>query len=265
MKFAMLNDHPVLINGQNSQIINNFDNIQDLLPHLDEKLSLTSPQLFDPSELQAPITSSKQIFAVGFNYRDHLNELKTQAPTTPNIFTKFVSSIAGPNPKVHIPSPQTDWETELVIVIKQGGRFIEKSDALNHIAGYMVGQDLSDRQLQFANAKPQFSLAKSYANFSPIGPWLTTPDEIKNLGDLTITTSVNGQEKQHSQLRNLIFDPEDLVSYLSQITRLYPGDIIFTGTPGGVGAGRDPKEFLKPGDNLISKIEQLGQLNIQMK
>ncbi|GAB5056196.1 hypothetical protein COSHB9_05830 [Companilactobacillus alimentarius] len=129
----------------------------------------------------------------------------------------------------------------------------------------MVGQDLSDRQLQFANSNPQFSLAKSYQNFSPIGPWLTTPDEIPDLTSLTITTEVNGQEKQHSQLGNLIFNPEKLVNYLSSITELFPGDLIFTGTPGGVGFGRNPKEFLQSGDQLVSKIDQLGQLTINMQ
>lgn len=263
MKLAMYHQQPVLITKDNLQQINDYPDIQTLLPHLREKLSLGSKQtLPDPLDLSAPITNPKQIFAVGFNYRDHLNELKTKAPQVPNIFTKFVSSLTGPNPTVHIPSPKTDWETELVIVIGQGGRNIDKDKALAYIGGFMVGQDLSDRQLQFANDQPQFSLAKSYENFSPIGPWLTTTDEIDNLGKLNITTTLNGVEKQHSQLANLIFDPSALVSYLSSITKLYPGDLIFTGTPGGVGAGRDPQEFIQPGDTLISSIEQLGKLTI---
>lgn len=263
MKLAMYNDRAVVINQGNMQIINGYKNVQELLPHLNERLFLSSQRnLPDAANLKAPITNPKQIFAVGFNYKDHLNELKTQAPQVPNIFTKFVSSLTGPNPTVHIPSPQTDWETELVIVIGKGGRNIIATEALNHVAGYMIGQDLSDRQLQFANADPQFSLAKSYENFSPIGPWLTTPDEITDLGKLNIITKVNGVEKQHSQLENLIFDPSALVSYLSSITELYSGDLIFTGTPGGVGASRNPQEFLKPGDTLTSQIDQLGQLTI---
>lgn len=266
MKLAMYNERAVKINHGKMQMINGFKDVQDLLPHLHEKLFLSTPiQLPDANKLAAPITNPRQIFAVGFNYRDHLDELNTAAPLVPNIFTKFISSLTGPNPTVHIPSPMTDWETELVIVIGHGGRNIELTDAVKHIAGFMVGQDLSDRKLQFANEQPQFSLAKSYENFSPIGPWLTTADEIDDLSDLTISTQLNGVEKQHSKLGNLIFDPSDLVSYLSTITELYPGDLIFTGTPGGVGAGRTPKEFLQPGDTLVSSIEKLGQLTINFE
>lgn len=266
MKLAMYNDRAVAINHGQMRLINGFKDVQSMLPHLQEKLYFSSKRdLPDPNFLEAPISQPRQIYAVGFNYRDHLKELKTKAPTVPNIFTKFVSSLTGPNPTVKIPSPMTDWETELVIVIGQGGRNISLDSAKKHIAGYMVGQDLSDRQLQFANDEPQFSLAKSYENFSPVGPWLTTPDEIDDLGSLTITTTLNGVEKQRSQLKNLIFDPAKLVSYLSSITELYPGDLIFTGTPGGVGAGRNPQEFLKPGDKLVSRIDQLGQLTINFK
>lgn len=266
MKLAMYNHRAVSINEGNMQLINGFKNVDEMLPHLHEKIYLSSKRpLPNVDGLTMPIAHPQQIFAVGFNYRDHLQELQTKAPSTPNIFTKFISSLANPKVTVDIPSPKTDWETELVIVVGVGGRNITKPDALKHIAGYMVGQDLSDRQLQFANSDPQFSLAKSYRNFSPIGPWLTTPDEIDDLSQLNITTTVNGIEKQHSQLGNLIFDPSDLISYLSSITELYPGDLIFTGTPGGVGAGRNPQEFLQPGDQLISRIDQLGQLTINLK
>lgn len=267
MKLGMYHDRAVVINDNHSlQIINGVKNVQAILPNLNEKLFLSHKRsLTSIEDLSVPIADPKQIFAVGFNYRDHLNELHIKEPIVPNIFTRFVSSLTGPNPTVKIPSPQTDWETELVIVIGQGGRNISLNQATQHIAGYMVGQDLSDRQLQFANDNPQFSLAKSYENFSPIGPQLTTPDEITDLNNLTITTELNGVEKQRSKLGNLIFGPEKLVSYLSSITELYSGDLIFTGTPGGVGAGRNPKEFLKPGDQLVSKIEQLGQLTINLK
>ncbi|VDG22582.1 fumarylacetoacetate hydrolase family protein [Lactiplantibacillus mudanjiangensis] len=265
MKLAMINKRPAVINGQQFQFIKQAQDVQSLLTDLTTDFELEAAQPLTGHTLEAPIQASRQIFAVGFNYRDHLNELKTQAPKVPNIFTKFVSSITGPVPTVQIPSPKTDWETELVIVIGQGGRNIDKSVVTDHIAGYMVGQDLSDRQLQFANDQPQFSLAKSYENFSPVGPWLTTPDELTDLGDLTITTTLNGVEKQHSQLKQLIFDPADLVNYLSTITELYPGDLIFTGTPGGVGTGRDPQEFIQPGDHLVSEIEELGKLDIQFK
>lgn len=267
MKLGMYHGRAAIINdNQHLQLINGIENVQSILPNLNKKLFLSRERtLPEMNDFSLPIANPKQIFAVGFNYRDHLNELHTKGPQVPNIFTKFISSLTGPNPIVKIPSSKTDWETELVIVIGKGGRDIKQNVANEHIVGYMVGQDLSDRQLQFANDNPQFSLAKSYENFSPIGPWLTTPDEITNLEDLTITTELNGVEKQHSKLGNLIFGPEKLVSYLSSITELYPGDLIFTGTPGGVGTGRNPQEFLKPGDQLISKIEQLGQLTINLK
>ncbi|WP_125767568.1 fumarylacetoacetate hydrolase family protein [Lapidilactobacillus wuchangensis] len=266
MKLAMYQNQPILIQDQQYRPILNETNVQALLLQLDQPLNLGSVQpLPDLRELQAPITAPQQIFAVGFNYRQHLTELATQAPQSPNVFTKFPSSLTGPAPTVQIPSPKTDWETELVIVIGAGGRQISTAAAMNHVAGYMVGQDLSDRQLQFANDKPQFSLAKSYANFAPTGPWLTTADEVDHLGDLILTTTVNGVEKQHSQLKNLIFGVADLVSYLSTIVALVPGDLIFTGTPGGVGAGRSPQEFLQSGDQLISQITQLGKLTIDLK
>lgn len=266
MKLAMYHNQVVVINSDNIQPVKGFNNLQEMLPHLNEEINLGQKEsLPDSNDFSLPIQKPQQIFAVGFNYRDHMNELHTSAPKVPNIFTKFVSSLTGPNPTVKIPSPQTDWKAELVIVIGDGGRNIKLTDTSKHIAGYMVGQDLSDRQLQFANSNPQFSLAKSYQNFSPIGPWLTTPDEIPDLTSLTITTEVNGQEKQHSQLGNLIFNPEKLVNYLSSITELFPGDLIFTGTPGGVGFGRNPKEFLQSGDQLVSKIDQLGQLTINMQ
>jgi len=266
MKFAMINHRPVVIAGQTMRVIQDAASVQALLPDLTQPLTLGDPQpLPDRRDFAAPIARPQQTFAVGFNYRDHMQELQIQAPKSPNIFTKFVSSLTGPAPVVQIPSPMTDWETELVIVIGQGGRHITPNAAADHIAGYMVGQDLSDRQLQFANDKPQFSLAKSYENFAPVGPWLTTPDELPPIAGLTLTTTLNGVEKQRSQLGNLIFDANALVSFLSGITALYPGDLIFTGTPGGVGAGRDPQEFLQPGDHLVSRITGLGELAMTFK
>ncbi|MCH4057191.1 MAG: fumarylacetoacetate hydrolase family protein [Lactobacillaceae bacterium] len=266
MKLAMYQQQPILIQENHYRPILNESTVQALLPQLNQVLNLGPVQpLPELQELQAPVTTPRQIFAVGFNYREHLTELATQAPKSPNVFTKFPSSLAGPRPTVKIPSPQTDWETELVIVIGRGGRQFTTATALDHVAGYMVGQDLSDRQLQFANDKPQFSLAKSYANFAPMGPWLTTIDEVADLGSLTLSTTVNGVEKQKSSLAHLIFGVPELVSYLSQIVALYPGDLIFTGTPGGVGAGRSPQEFLHSGDQLVSRIEQLGELVINLE
>ncbi|GMA68973.1 fumarylacetoacetate hydrolase [Leuconostoc litchii] len=271
MQFGMYQNKPILIKDidhKTFQFIKNFTSVQDIIVHdgllHKSNLSLGNVEHFSQlSELEAPITAPRQIFAVGFNYRDHSNELKTKLPREPNIFTKFPSSIANPTTLILLPeTSQTDWETELVVVIGEGGRNISKESAQSHIVGYIIGQDLSDRRLQFANDNPQFSLAKSYANFSPIGPLLTTKDQLGNLADLTLTTEVNGVTKQKSTLQHLIFNDLDLVSYLSKKVALYPGDLIFTGTPGGVGMGQNPQEFLQSGDHLISRIDKLGSLNL---
>lgn len=268
MKLAQYENQPVLIEtslaGVTYHVIENADSVQALLPNLNQQdWQLGQMQtLKDFSGLQAPISQPRQIFGVGFNYSDHLKELAAPAPKEPNFFTKFVSSLTGPEPTVQVQGSQTDWETELVVVVGKGGRHISVDEAATHIAGYMVGEDLSDRRLQFANPNPQFSLAKSHENFSPTGPWLTTPDELEQLGELTITTTLNDVEKQHSQLKQLIFDANALVSYLSQVVALYPGDLIFTGTPGGVGTGRNPQEFIHAGDVVVGAIEDLGALKL---
>ena len=270
MKLGMYMKQPILIGNSSRkefQFIKNFVDIQDIISNkrtiVSSDLNLSDLNHFhDLNDLDAPIEHPRQIFAVGFNYRDHSKELQTKLPSEPNIFTKFVSSLTGPSTTITLPSNKTDWETELVIVVGKGGRNIQIDDAQNHIAGYMVGQDLSDRQLQFKNSNPQFSLAKSYANFSPTGPWITTTDQIDNLTNLKLTTKVNNVTKQKSTLGNLIFDDNALVSYLSKIVELYPGDLIFTGTPGGVGVGRNPQEFLQSGDYLTSQIDELGTLEL---
>ncbi|GAF40035.1 fumarylacetoacetate hydrolase family protein [Agrilactobacillus composti DSM 18527 = JCM 14202] len=266
MKLAMYQNKPIVVTENPSQItyqpITNIYNIRDFLS-APRPLTLGDPQILtDLHDLSAPIENPKQIFAVGFNYADHMAELHTQAPKEPNIFTKYQSSITGPYPTVQVQGQQTDWETELVVVVGQGGRNIQPEDAAKHIGGYMVGEDLSDRRLQFANTDPQFGLAKSYANFSPVGPWLTTPDSLPDVNTLQLTTSLNGVAKQNGNLMDLIFDGAALISYLSGIVALYPGDLIFTGTPGGVGVGRKPQEFIKPGDTLVGEIQQLGRLEM---
>lgn len=150
-------------------------------------------------------------------------------------------------------------------MIGRGGREIPVADAMSHVAGVMVGEDLSDRDVQFENDNPQFSMGKSFENYAPVGPWLTTVDELANLDDEVITTTVNGQTMQQAPLRHLIFKVPDLVHYLSTVCDLQPGDLIFTGTPSGTGVGRDPQVFLKSGDQLTGHITHLGTLNITIK
>ncbi|WP_104133747.1 fumarylacetoacetate hydrolase family protein [Cryobacterium sp. Y62] len=212
-------------------------------------------------ELEAPIVSPRQVFAIGMNYKDHAAEVNLELPTTPAVFTKYVSSLTGAVDTVELPSESVDWEVELVAVIGIGGRDIPESAALEHVAGYMVGQDLSDRALQFAGGgAPQFSVAKSYKGFAPTGPWITSSDEIADPGNLTMRCSRGDEVLQHGSTSNLVFDIPYLIHHLSSIVLLYPGDLIFTGTPDGVGFGRSPQRYLLPGDELVSSIEGLGEI-----
>lgn len=213
------------------------------------------------NELQAPIASPQQIFAIGMNYRDHAEEVNLGLPTTPAVFTKYLSSLAGAVDTVELPSESVDWEVELVAVIGTGGRDIPEGSALEHVAGYMVGQDLSDRELQFAGGgAPQFSIAKSYKGFAPTGPWITSSDEVADPGSLSMSCSRGNQTLQQGNTKNLVFGLPHLIHHLSSIVELYPGDLIFTGTPDGVGFGRSPQQYLVPGDELVSSIEGLGEI-----
>ena len=213
------------------------------------------------AQLQAPISSPRQIFAIGMNYKDHAAEVNLSLPTTPAVFTKYASSLTGASGTVELPSDSVDWEVELVAVIGTGGRGISEDSALEHVAGYMVGQDLSDRELQFAGGgAPQFSIAKSYKGFAPTGPWITSSDEINDSGNLSITCSRGNQVLQSGTTKNLVFDLPFIIHHLSSVIELFPGDLIFTGTPDGVGFGRSPQEYLLPGDELISSIEGLGEI-----
>jgi hypothetical protein len=177
------------------------------------------------------------------------------------VFTKYVSSLTGALDTVELPSDAVDWKVELVAVIGTGGRDIPEALALEHVAGYMVGQDLSDRALQFSGGgAPQFSVAKSHKGFAPTGPWITSSDEIADPGKLTMTRSRGDEVLPHGSTSNLVFDLPTLIHHLSSIVELYPGDLIFTGTPDGVGFGRSPQQYLVPGDELVSSIEGLGEI-----
>ncbi|ANZ69529.1 fumarylacetoacetate hydrolase [Pediococcus claussenii] len=268
MKLGIVNNQVTLLTRQDDhllgQMVRNTDTIFDAISNR-SNLELSEKFEVNQKELQMPVPEPRQVFAVGMNYTDHSREINIALPKVPSIFTKFQSSLTDPNVTVKKHGNQTDWETELVIVIGKDGRNIAKENVDQFIAGYMVGQDLSDRFVQLENTDaPQFSMGKSFEKYGPVGPWLTTPDDIKDLGDLEIETRVNGIVMQHSQLKNMIFDTPTLVSYLSSIVELKSGDIIFTGTPSGVGLGRDPKVFLRSGDDLISEIEGLCQLHIEI-
>jgi 2-keto-4-pentenoate hydratase/2-oxohepta-3-ene-1,7-dioic acid hydratase in catechol pathway len=208
----------------------------------------------DVNALDAPSPWPLQVFGIGLNYRKHAEETGAQIPTTPLTFTKFPTSIGGPNTDVPIVGNAVDWVVELVVVISTGGRDIAEADAWNHVAGVCIGQDISDRALQMATMPPQFNLGKSRKNYSPFGPWLVDTKDVENPDRLEVVCTLNGKQVQREFTDDLIFNVPQIISYLSGIVQLVPGDVIFTGTPGGVGVAQKPPVFLKAGDVLESTL-----------
>jgi 2-keto-4-pentenoate hydratase/2-oxohepta-3-ene-1,7-dioic acid hydratase in catechol pathway len=223
---------------------------------------LSSATPFAVEDLGPPVPRPRQVFAIGLNYRDHAAESGFQVPEAPTVmFTKWVSCLSGPVTEVVLPSGgHTDWEVELVAVIGRLARNVSEADAWDHVAGLTVGQDLSERIGQLAGPSPQFSLAKSLPGFGPIGPWLVTPEEFDDRDDLELSCSINGEQMQKGRTRDLVFSVPAMVSTLSRQLPLLPGDVLFTGTPAGVGMGRDPQRWLAPGDQLVSHIAGIGEL-----
>jgi 2,4-diketo-3-deoxy-L-fuconate hydrolase len=222
--------------------------------------SKTTPDELQSSPKLGPIVSPRQVFGIGLNYRQHAAETGADVPTSPMVFTKFPSAVCGPNADVPIPGPMTDYEAELVVVIGATARNVREEDAFSVVAGYCVGQDYSERGWQRKDSPAQFSLGKSFTNFAPIGPWLTTLDELADPNDLAIESQLNGVTMQSSRTSDLVFSVSQLIAYLSSVCELQRGDLIFTGTPEGVGQARTPPVFLKPGDEMITTIGGLGRL-----
>lgn len=206
------------------------------------------------------VPAPRAVFAIGLNYRDHAAEAKLELPRAPMVFTKFPSCLTGPAGDVVLSSNRVDFEAELVVVIGRSAVDVSEARALEFVAGYCAGQDVSDRRLQFQDKPPQFSLGKSLAGFGPIGPWLTTLDELRDPLDLAIACRIDGEAVQASRTREMVFGVPALVSYLSRHCRLEPGDLIFTGTPAGVGSVRQPPRYLAPGETIETEIEGLGRL-----
>ncbi|MFE7129083.1 fumarylacetoacetate hydrolase family protein [Streptomyces sp. NPDC057617] len=217
---------------------------------------------FAPEELGAPAPRPRQVFAVGLNYRAHAAESGFEAPTTlPPVFPKYVSSITGPVTEVDLPPDgHTDWEVELVAVIGERAHHVAEDDAWPHVAGLTAGQDLSERITQLSGPAAQFGLGKSFPGFSPTGPFLVTPDAIADPDNLALGCSLNGEEVQKGRTDDLIFSVPALIARLSAILPLLPGDVVFTGTPAGVGLGRSPQRWISAGDSLVSWIEGIGEL-----
>jgi 2,4-didehydro-3-deoxy-L-rhamnonate hydrolase len=227
-------------------------------PEMTERI--TPDQLAKDARLGPVVTSPQQIFAVGVNYRDHASEMHHTLPSEPMIFTKFASALCGPNDELPVRGSSTDFEAELVAVIGRRARDLSPEAALAAVAGYCVGQDYSERSLQRRGSPAQYSLGKSHRNFAPIGPWLTSADEVSDPNALRITCHINGEEFQNSSTSEMVFSVAEIVSYLSAVVELRPGDLIFTGTPSGVGQGRTPPRFLAPGDHIVTEIEPLGRI-----
>lgn len=212
----------------------------------------------DEADVRAPIPRPRSVFGVGLNYRSHAAESKMAPPESPLIFTKFPSCLVGPRDDVVLGGEADDYEAELVVVIGRGGRSIRREDAWDHVGGLTVGQDISDRALQFAAAPPHFDLGKSRDTYGPIGPVVVSPDSFADPDDLVMTCEVNGERRQNDRTSSLIFTVPILVSYLSDVLTLSPGDLIFTGTPEGVGAAT--LTFLRPGDVIVTTIEGVGTM-----
>jgi 2-keto-4-pentenoate hydratase/2-oxohepta-3-ene-1,7-dioic acid hydratase in catechol pathway len=220
-------------------------------------------QPFRPEDLGAPVPLPRQVFAIGLNYASHAQESGMEVPTSPATFTKFPSCVTGPRAEVRLPCHTVDWEVELVVVIGHRADAIAARDAWWHVAGLTIGQDLSDRTLQFA-AGNQFSLGKSHRGFAPTGPWIVTTDELVDPDDLGLGCSVDGVERQNARTSDLVVGVSGLVEYLSSVTTLLPGDLIFTGTPAGVGMGMSPPRYLRPGEVVESWIEGIGTMTTTM-
>ncbi len=217
----------------------------------------------DVSALGSPVPSPRQVFAIGLNYRSHAEESGMEPPSVPATFTKFPASLTGPFATVELTGDTVDWEVELVAVIGARADRVAEDDAWSHVAGLTVGQDISDRTLQFA-AAGQFSLGKSCRGYGPIGPWLVTADELPDPDDLALGCAVNGETLQEDRTSGLIFSVPRLIAELSAVLPLLSGDVIFTGTPAGVGFSRRPPRFLRPGDVLESWIEGIGTTRIHL-
>jgi 2-keto-4-pentenoate hydratase/2-oxohepta-3-ene-1,7-dioic acid hydratase in catechol pathway len=210
----------------------------------------------------APIPDPPKIVCLGLNYRDHAVETGAAIPEEPILFSKYATSVTGPGAPIVLPkvSAEVDYEAELVVVVGQGGKSIARDQALAHVAGYMVGHDVSARDWQLKKPGKQWMAGKTFDTFAPIGPELVTADEVPNPHDLGIRLRLNGQTMQDSRTTQLIFRIDEVIAYLSQIFTLQSGDLIFTGTPPGVGMARNPPVWLKPGDTVEVEIDGLGVL-----
>lgn len=229
------------------------------LPELAERASDAEPSaVLDEVVLGPPVPSPRHVFGIGLNYRSHAAETGAELPEAPSVFTKFPGCLTGPTADIVLASETTDYEAELVVVIGERARDVTVDAAWEAVAGVTVGQDVSDRGLQFAGPRPQFSLGKSHDGYGPTGPFVVSPDLLDDRDELRVTCAVDGEVRQDDTTANLVFPVAELVAYLSSVLTLYPGDLIFTGTPAGVGAPTG--NFLRPGQTVHTTITGVGSL-----
>lgn len=254
----------IVATGMPGTMINLISSWDKLESELNEIARSGERIALDRVKLLAPVQRPGKIFAIGLNYADHIAESRMETPENQVWFTKAVTSINGPFDSVEVPAfaPYVDYEAELVAVVGIGGRRISAENAASHVFGYCVGNDVTERMWQ--HRTPQWSLGKSFDTHAPIGPWITTADEVPDPHSLGLRCLVNGETRQDSNTRHLVFDIWQQIEHLSQAMTLEPGDIIFTGTPGGIGAAMDPRTFLKPGDVVRCEIEALGAIEAPM-
>lgn len=223
----------------------------------------SGPEVALDPEMLGPVSPQPlQSFGVGLNYADHAAESGFSRPEKlPPVFPKFQSSISGPFGVVDlVPGGHTDWEAELVVVVGTRAHRIPEGTGWDHVAGVAVGQDLSERITQLDGPAAQFGLGKSFPGYSPQGPWLVTPDELPDRDDLAITGEIDGEVVQDARTSQMIFPVASLIEKLAAIVVLQPGDVIYSGTPAGVGLGRDPQRFIQPGQTLVTTIEGVGAI-----
>ena len=222
----------------------------------------TLPEIKNSERIGACINKPGKFVAIGLNYSDHAKETGAKPPAEPIVFMKATSSISGPNDNIEIPkhSSKLDWEVELAIVIGKEAKNISEKEASDHILGYCIVNDVSEREWQLEKSG-QWVKGKSGDTFGPTGPYLVTQDEIPDINDLNLILEVNGKKMQSGNTKNMIFNTNFLISYLSKFMSLQPGDLITTGTPAGVGMGMKPQVFLKSGDNIKLSIDFLGEQN----
>ena len=256
-------------------IVDNENNYRDLSSLVDDLKSSTLnfeilKKIKDSDISKLPIVSKDQrigscvnkpgkFIAIGLNYSDHAKETGAKTPTEPIVFMKASSSICGPNDEIEIPkgSNKLDWEVELAFVVGKNTKNISEKDAPDHILGYCIVNDVSEREWQIEKLG-QWVKGKSGDTFGPTGPYLVTKEAINDINNLNLTTEVNGKKMQSGNTKNMIFNTNFILSYLSKFMSLQPGDLVTTGTPAGVGMGMNPQIFLKPGDNIKIAIDNLG-------